>query len=61
MMDMASRGKGFMGDLQIIYGFCVFFVAATLLLMAYAEGGFEDIEVYYDNDDNEPEQRKTGL
>jgi hypothetical protein len=49
-----------MGDLQIIYGFCVFFVAATLLLMAYAEGGFEDVEVYYE-DENESEQRKTGL
>ena len=50
-----------MGDLQIIYGFCVFFVAATLLLMAYAEGGFEDVEVYYETDENESEQRKTGL
>lgn len=40
---------GGLGELQIVYSFCVFFVAATLLLMAYAEG-FEDVEVYYEEE-----------
>lgn len=39
-----------MGDLQTIYGFTVVFVAATLLLMAYAEG-FDEVEIHYENDD----------
>lgn len=39
-----------MNDFQVLYGFCVIFIASMLMLVAYWEG-FGDVELFYDQED----------
>jgi hypothetical protein len=48
-MDVRG-GKGIMGDFQVLYGFCVVFIASMLMLVAYWEG-FDETSNYFDKDE----------
>jgi hypothetical protein len=45
----AGRGV-IMGDFQVLYGFCVVFIASMLMLVAYWEG-FDEHNNYFDKDE----------
>jgi high-affinity Fe2+/Pb2+ permease len=48
-MDVRG-GRGNMGDFQVLYGFCVVFIASMLMMVAYWEG-FGEHDNYYDKDE----------
>lgn len=43
-----------MNDFQVLYGFCVVFIASMLMLVAYWEG-FGDVDLYFDQDESTTE------
>lgn len=45
-----------MRDFQVVYGFCLFFVAATMMVVAYWDG-FADIEFDFEPEEYEDDKK----